>query len=48
MHATFEVRADQRMTGFLVVLKGMLVLRLLTAANVSTDKAHSQSRPGVS
>ncbi len=48
MHATFEVGSDKGMTGFFVVLVGMLVLRLLTAANMSTDKTHPQGGPGIS
>lgn len=47
MHTSFEVRADEGMTRVFVVPVGVLVLCLLTTADMATCQTHSESRPGV-
>lgn len=47
IHPAFEVGPDQRMTGLLKVLEGMLILCLFAASNVSTRETHPEGRPGV-
>lgn len=41
------MRANQRMTGFLEVPEGMLVLSLLTTSDMAAGETHSERRPGI-